>query len=181
MERDSADRNPVPGALGWFSELVEIPEEAATLFDLFWKEEARAQAFLLEKFKENIPAGDRRTLLLLSEKPAHQIPDSLLHEDGVLGLLKQKIRARAGLEKYTSSLPEAVIVRDVLTAVRLWEKYPDFNYITVGGDLLQSSGLLKTGQKKEGLFSLGQEKGACCRSCRAWKQRKNPCSEKLNP
>lgn len=158
VERDSADRNPVPGALGWFSELVEIPEEAAVLFDLFWKEEARAQAFLLEKFKENIPAGDRRTLLLLSEKPAHQVPDSLLHEDGVLGLLKQKIKARAGLEKYTSSLPEAVIVRDVLTAVRLWEKYPDFNYITVGGDLLQSSGLLKTGQKKEGLFTLGQEK-----------------------
>ncbi|MCX8160016.1 MAG: chromosome segregation protein SMC [Candidatus Saccharicenans sp.] len=158
VERDSTDSQLAPGALGWFSELVEIPEEAALLFDLFWKEEARAQAFLLEKFKENVPAGDRRTLLLLSEKSAHQIPDSLLQEDGVLGLLKQKIKPRAGLEKYTSSLPEAIIVRDVLTAVKLWEQYPAFNYLTVGGDLLQSSGLLKTGQKKEGLFTLGQEK-----------------------
>lgn len=174
VERDSADRNPVPGALGWFSELVEIPEEAAVLFDLFWKEEARAQAFLLEKFKENIPAGERRTLLLLSEKPACRVPDSLLQEDGVLGLLKQKIKARAGLEKYTSSLPEAVIVRDVLTAVRLWEKYPDFNYITVGGDLLQSSGLLKTGQKKEGLFTLGQEKRRLLQELRSLEAEKEP-------
>ncbi len=158
VERNPADRALVPGALGWFSELVEIPEEATGLFDLFWKEEARAQAFLLEQFKENIPAGDRRTLLLLSEKPAHQVPDSLLRQVGVLGLLKQKIKVRSGLEKYTSSLPEAVIVKDVLTAVRLWEQYPDFNYITVEGDLLQSSGLLKTGQKKEGLFTLSQEK-----------------------
>ena len=158
VERDSTERTPVPGALGWFSELVEIPEEAAALFDLFWKEEARAQAFLLEKFKENIPAGDRKTLLLLSEKTGRQVPDSLLQAEGVLGLLKQKIKARPELERYISSLPEAIIVRDLLTAVRLWERYPDFNFITVNGDLLQSSGLLRTGQKKEGLFALSQEK-----------------------
>lgn len=158
VERESADLQPAPGALGWFSELVEIPDEAAPLFDLFWKEEARAQAFLLEKFKENIPLQNRQTLLLLSEKAGRTVPDSLLQAEGVLGLLKQKIKARPGLERYTSSLSEAVIVSDVLTAVRLWEQYPEFNFITVGGDLLQSSGLLKTGQKKEGLFTLSQEK-----------------------
>ncbi|MDH7493699.1 MAG: chromosome segregation protein SMC [Candidatus Saccharicenans sp.] len=158
VERDSVDRNPIPGALGWFSELVEIPESEAPLFDLFWKEEARAQAFLLENFKERLPAGDRRTLLLLSEREGAGVPDSLLQAEGVLGLLKQKIKTRPGLEKYTSSLPEAIIVRDLLTAVGLWEKFPGFNFVTVEGDLLYSSGLLKTGQKKEGLFSLSQEK-----------------------
>jgi len=102
------------------------------------------------------------------------VPDSLLQADGVLGLLKQKIKARPELEGYTSSLPEAVIVRDLLTAVRLWEHYPDFNFITVGGDLLQSSGLLKTGQKKEGLFTLSQEKDVSIKKGRTVEAEKQP-------
>ncbi|HAR36780.1 MAG TPA: chromosome segregation protein SMC [Acidobacteria bacterium] len=179
VERDSADRNPIPGALGWFSELVEIPESEAPLFDLFWKEEARAQAFLLENFKQHLPAGDRRTLLLLSERVGGSLPDSLLQAEGVLGLLKQKIRTRPGLEKYTSSLPEAVIVRDLLTAVSLWEKYPGFNFITVEGDLLYASGLLKTGQKKEGLFSLSQEKKKLLQESEKLEAEKKPLLEEI--
>ncbi|MDI6699547.1 MAG: chromosome segregation protein SMC [Candidatus Saccharicenans sp.] len=174
VERESADRQPAPGALGWFSELVEIQEEAAPLFDLFWKEEARAQAILLEKFKENIPLKDRQTLLLLSEKSSRAVPDSLLQAEGVLGLLKQKIKAKSGLERHTSSLSEAVIVNDVLTAVRLWEQYPELNFITVGGDLLQSSGLLKTGQKKEGLFTLSQEKRRLLQELQSLEAEKEP-------
>lgn len=158
VERESSDRNLMSGALGWFSELVEIPESEAVLFDLFWKEESRAQAFLLDNFKQNLPAADRCTLLLLTDRPGLSVPEDLLKAEGVLGLLKQKIKTRSGLEKYTAALPEAVVVRDVLTAVNLWEQHPEFNYLTVNGDLLQSSGLLKTGQKKEGLFTLSREK-----------------------
>lgn len=179
VERDQADRDPIPGALGWFSELVEIPEADAPLFDLFWKEEARAQAFLLENFKQHLPTGDRRTLLLLSERVETSVPDSLLQAEGVLGLLKQKIKTRPGLEKYTSSLPEAVIVIDLLTAVSLWEKYPGVNFITAEGDLLYSSGLVKTGQKKEGLFSLSQEKRKLLQEMEKLQEEKQPLEEKI--
>lgn len=179
VERDQADRNPLPGALGWFSELVEIPEAEAPLFDLFWKEEARAQAFLLENFKQHLPAGDRRTLLLLSERVETSVPDGLLQAEGVLGLLKQKIKSRPGLEKYTASLPEAVIVRDLLTAISLWEKYHGFNFITAEGDLLYSSGLLKTGQKKEGLFSLSQEKRKLLQELEKLEAEKKPLIEEI--
>lgn len=158
VERQAGQTHLLPGALGWFSELVEIPEEEAFLFDLFWKEEAKAQACWLETFKQSFSAEDQRTVLLLSEHPGRKIPESLLRTDGVLGLLKQKIKTRPELEKHLQSLQDAVIVQDLWTAVRLWEAYPEFNFITVNGDLLYSSGLLKTGQKKEGLFSLSQEK-----------------------
>lgn len=179
VERDQADRDPVPGALGWFSELVEIPEADAPLFDLFWKEEARAQAFLLENFKQHFPSGDRRTLLLLSERGETSVPDSLLQAEGVLGLLKQKIKTRPGLEKYTSSLPEAVIVRDLITAVSLWEKYSGVNFITMEGDLLYSSGLVKAGQKKEGLFSLSQEKRKLLQEMEKLQEEKQPLEEMI--
>ncbi|MGB9893623.1 MAG: hypothetical protein ACPLRA_04360, partial [Candidatus Saccharicenans sp.] len=158
LEREAAESNLIPGALGWFSELVEIPEEEAYLFDLFWKEEARAQACWLETFKQSLPLEDKKIVLLLSERPGLKIPENLLRSEGVLGLLKQKIKTRPELQKPLESLQEAVIVKDILTAISLWEKYPDFNFITPAGDLLLSSGLLKAGQKKEGLFSLSQEK-----------------------
>jgi len=76
-EREMAGQKVLPGALGWFSELVEVPEGEAALFDLFWKEEARAQACLVEDFKKccrrrlrpisfSWPAGRRRTGRLVS-------------------------------------------------------------------------------------------------------------------
>ncbi len=158
MEREATDNNLAPGALGWFSELVEIPEGEAYLFDLFWKEEAKAQTFLLKTFKQNLPAIKGKNVLLLSEQPASRVPENLLKSEGVLGLLKQKVRTRPGVEQYLEGLKEAIVVRDLLTAVSLWENFPQFNFITANGELLYSSGLLITGQKKEGLFTLQQEK-----------------------
>ncbi len=174
VERDASADRLLSGALGWFSELVEIPESEAGLFDLFWKDEARAQAFLLETFKQNFPGVDRHTILLLSERQPTAVPSALMQAEGVIGLLKQKIQPRGGLEKYTACLPEAVIVRDLASALRLWEEFPDFNFITVSGDVLYSSGLLKTGQKKEGLFTISQEKKRLLQTMESLKQEREP-------
>lgn len=157
-ERDSDGQSLLPEALGWFSELVEIPHEEAALFDLFWKEEAKAQACFLEDFKKSLPFENKGNILLLSEKPEHRVPEKLLREEGVLGLLKKKIKVKPELEKHLASLEEAVIVKDLMTAVRLWELFPEFNFISLNGELLHPSGLLRIGQKKEGLFVLSQEK-----------------------
>ena len=157
-ERDSEGQSLLPEALGWFSDLVEIPGEEAGLFDLFWKEEARAQACLLEDFKKSLPFENKGNVLLLSEKPERKVPEKLLKQEGVVGLLKKKVKVRPELEKHLASLEEAVIVKDLMTAVRLWELFPEFNFISLSGELLLSSGLLRIGQKKEGLFVLKQEK-----------------------
>lgn len=157
-ERDASNQNLLPEALGWFSELVEIPQEEAALFDLFWKEEAKAQACLLDNFKKSFPFEIKGNILLLAERPDRKVPDKILQEEGVQGLLKKKIKVRPELQKYLGSLEEAIIVNDIMTAVRLWENYPEFNFISLNGDLLYSSGLLRLGQKKEGLFVLSQEK-----------------------
>ncbi|MDI6844647.1 MAG: chromosome segregation protein SMC [Candidatus Saccharicenans sp.] len=174
VERDSSANRLLSGALGWFSELMEIPESEAGLFDLFWKDEARAQAFLLETFKQNFPAVDRHTILLLSERQPAAVPLALMQAEGVIGLLKQKIQPRGELERYTACLPEAVIVCDLAAALRLWEEFPDFNFITVNGDVLYSSGLLKTGQKKEGLFTISQEKKRLLQTMESLKQEREP-------
>jgi len=54
-------------------------------------------------------------------------------------------------------LQEASIVKGIESAIQLWLLYPSLNYITPQGDLLFSSGLLKLGQKTEGIFTLGHE------------------------
>jgi len=157
-ERDSSSTDLLPEALGWFSDLVEVPAEEAPLFDLFWKEEGKAQAILAENFLRQHPAEIRGHLLLLSETNSPDVPEELIKEEGVLGLLKNKIKVKDNLEKYLKALEDAVIVSDLLKAVQLWQRFPAFNYLTPAGEVLYSSGLLKTGQKKEGLFALAQEK-----------------------
>ncbi len=158
IERQSPAENLIPEALGWFSDLVEVAPEDAALVDIFWKEEARAQACLLENFRKSLCLRPESSVLLLSEHHSQPLPEYLLQAEGVLGLLKQKVKAGPELEKYLGRLREAVIVRDIPTALNLWEKYPDYNYLTIDGDLLHSTGLLKVGLRKEGLFSISQEK-----------------------
>ncbi|MDD8021149.1 MAG: hypothetical protein PHU81_08240, partial [Acidobacteriota bacterium] len=157
-EREVSGQNLTAGALGWFSELVEVADGEAALFDLFWKEEARAQACLVEDFKKLLPAEIKTNILLLAEKPEEDLPAGLLQEEGVLGKLKNRIKPKNKLAGHLGRLKEAIIVSELATAIKLWEKYPELNYISRGGDILESSGLLRPGQKKEGLFTLNQEK-----------------------
>lgn len=157
-ERETAGSELLPEAMGWFSDLVEVPAEEAALFDLFWKEEGKAQAILAESFLKQPPAEVRGNILLLTETAATNVPEELLKEEGVLGLLKTRIKTRDNLGRYLNALEEAVVVTDLLKAVRIWQHFPQFNYLTPAGEILYSSGLLKAGQKKEGLFVLAQEK-----------------------
>jgi chromosome segregation protein len=157
-EREMAGQKVLPGALGWFSELVEVPEGEAALFDLFWKEEARAQACLVEDFKKMLPAEIKTNILLLAGRPPQNWPAGILEEAGVLGQLTGRLKARDQLAGHLGRLKEALIVSDLEAAIRLWEKYPEFNYISQAGDVLESSGLLRPAEKREGLFTLEQEK-----------------------
>ena len=157
-ERESAGREQVPGSLGILADLLEAEPEYAPLLDVFWKEEARAAAVPAGDFLRNFPGGDLKSqVLLLSGHQKRDLPATLLQDPDVVGLLKAHVRPDPRIKDFLPQLEEAAIARDVVTAVRLWMRHPSLNVITLGGDLLLASGLLKPGRKGEGIFALAAE------------------------
>ena len=157
-ERESGEQETVPGSLGILADLLEADPEYAPLLDVFWKEEARAAAVPAGDFLKNFSGGELRSrLLLLSGSRQTLLPEAILQDPDVLGLLKAHVRPDSRIKDYLPQLQEAAIARDVLTAVRLWLRHPSLNVITLGGDLLLASGLLKPGRKGEGIFALAAE------------------------
>lgn len=148
----------VPGSLGVLSDLLEASPEDAPLVDLFWKEEVKAVLITTEDFIKAL--GGKKlggNFLLLPPEPRTLAPEELLADPHVLGLLKSRLKPADKLKDHISHLQEAVIVATVRSAIELWLAHPSFNFVTPGGDLLLSSGLLKLGQREEGIIALKLE------------------------
>jgi chromosome segregation protein len=160
-ERASEPLFDVEGALGPFTDLVESDPSDAPLVDVFWKEETRATIIEAEALLRNLGAREVRGRFLLlpaerRERPA--VPDpSILGRPEVAGLLRGRLRPQPRLSGRLPSLGEAIIVRDIGAAVRLWLEHPSLSFVSTSGDVLYSSGLLKLGRREEGLFTLTQE------------------------
>jgi len=150
----------VPEALVQLADLIEVAEENTALIDVFYKDEARA-ALIKAGDLRRILGGDGGSLkgqfLLLHPQDKDPLPVSLMDDPRVLGRLKAHIRAQAAIEHQLSALGDAAIVGNVQDAVDLWIQHPRFSYITLEGDLLLASGLLKLGEKKDGLISLNRD------------------------
>lgn len=157
-ERDARLSPDLPQALGILADFLKPDPDYAPLVDVFWKEESRATAvpasILLAHLAEKEVKGN---IFILSSRGEMEIPAGLLDEQDVLGMLKSRLSPQPGIKEYFPSLPDAVIVRDVAAAVRLWLRFPGLSFITPAADLLLPSGLMKLGQKEEGIFSLGLE------------------------
>jgi chromosome segregation protein len=74
-----------------------------------------------------------------------------------LGRLKSRLRPDPKIRDSVGRLRDAIIVNDIAAAVELWIRRPGLNFLTPGGDLLLSSGLLRLGRKADGAFALGRE------------------------
>ncbi len=160
MEKEkSVDTFPeIAGAIGLLADLVESDPEHAPLFDIFWKEEAKATLIHAQEFMKNMGGKEfKGNFLLLSPQKREKLPEEISKDTRVTGLLKSHLKAGSKTEDFLPHLQEAVIVQDIKSAVELWLRFPTLNYITVQGDLLLSSGLLKLGAKREGIFTLTQE------------------------
>ena len=148
----------IPLSLGILADLIEADAQHAALIDIFWKEEAKA---LLLHAQDFLKIADNKALrgrfLLLSSQKKEESSSQILNDPQVLGLFKAHLRPSPKIKDYLTQLQEAAIVRDIKSAVQLWLRFPSFSYLTLEGDLLLSSGLLKLGQKKEGIFTLNQE------------------------
>ncbi|MBM3310829.1 MAG: chromosome segregation protein SMC [Candidatus Aminicenantes bacterium] len=159
-EKERSADGPVDaeGALGFFADLVEADPADAVLIDVVWKDEARATVISAGDFLGNLDRKALQGLFLLSPAPPGRDPEAALPADPrVLGTLKTRLRPGSRLAGRMPALADALIVPDIRTAIDLWGRDPGRNFATPDGDVLWSTGLLKLGQKTEGMFTLHQE------------------------
>jgi chromosome segregation protein len=157
-ERAAEPLFDVEGALGLFTDLLESDPADAPLIDVFWKEEARATVISTGEFLKNLAAREvRGNFLLLPEHEKERLPQALVQDSGVLGWLTARLRPSPKMGGRMPGLQDAVIVTDIRSAIDLWLRFPELSFVSLKGDTLFSTGLLKLGQRKEGLFTLSQE------------------------
>jgi len=158
QERSIDVTKDLPESIGFLADQIEIDPEYMPLIDVFWEEEAKAILLQAQDFLKYL--GHRKlkgNFLLLHPQKEETFSFKMHHDARVLGRLKSYVRANPKIKDFISRLKEAAIVEDIKKAVELWLQFPTLNYITLQGDLLLSSGLIKLGTKKEGFFALVQE------------------------
>ena len=156
-ERAGVAAEDVPGSFGLLADLVRTSAEDAPLFDVFWKDEAKARVILPEEFLKALRPGLKGSYLLVPGHVRSAVPPEVLGDPEVVGLLKGRVRTDERFRDHLDRLDEAVIVRETAAAVRLWLRFPGLNFITPAGDLLLASGLLRLGAKGNGMIALAQE------------------------
>jgi chromosome segregation protein len=158
-ERGQDPTAQIPGSVGILADLIDSDSDHALLIDVFWKEEAKANLIPAEDFLKNLaeskPTGN---YYLISSHRKSSVPKEVEEDPRIIGLLKAAIQPDPKIKDSFQQFEEAVIVQDIKTAIELWLQYPTINSLTMRGELLSASGLLKLGPKKEGMFSLSQEK-----------------------
>ena len=157
--RPGAEASPLPqGSPGRLADLIEADAETAGLLDIVWKGEAGAALISAEDLlKSSDGGGLPGTILLFPPSSDESQRHPAAEEPEVLGWLKPRLKARPDIAGRLTRLPEAAIVRDLRTAVTLWLRHPPAAYLTLEGDLLAPSGLLRRGPKEEGTFTLHRE------------------------
>jgi len=157
-ERGRMSEGDIPGALGLLADFIQADSETTPLLDVLWKEEARSRLVHAHDFLSLLETREvKGQFVLLAPAEFPETAPQAAAEPSSLGLLKARLKTSERISSYLSRLHDAVIVPDLKTAVDLWLRYPDSNYVTLKGDLLASSGLLRLGEKTEGFFSLSQD------------------------
>lgn len=158
-EKERDIKSPeIPGNLGVLADLIESDAQHTHLIDTFWKEETTANLIPAKEFlKHSMDTNLKGNLLLTTPEEKEERAPGILSEPNVVGLLKSRVRTISEDRNWLSHLQDAAIVKDIKSAIELWIRFPSLNFISMQGDILLSSGLLKLGQKKEGLLTLHQE------------------------
>ncbi len=146
------------GCMGLLADFLKCQLEYIPLVDTFWKEEAKALVFETKHFLSLLAqkkmAG--KFFLLNKEKKTEDKLEGF-EDHRILGRLKKTLQPDSKIKDNIWQLEEALIVQDIRTAIELWLINPGVNYITLEGDVLFSSGLLKTRETGRGLLFLNAE------------------------
>lgn len=158
-ERASATPSDAEGTMGILADLIDADETQAPLIDLFWKEETKASLLDAEQFLHTLSdKGLKGSFLLLHPREKKIGIPKIQGDPRVIGFLKSHIRPSPKIKDKISHLEDAIVTKDIKSAVELWLDHPALNYVTASGDVLFSSGFLKAGDRKEGLVTLRREK-----------------------
>ncbi len=158
-ERASATPSDIEGALGILADFIDADETQAPLIDLFWKEETKASLVEAEHFLRMLSEKGLSGSFLLLHPHEKKVAVPKIHDDPrVIGLLKSHVRSSRTVKDKLSYLEDAIITKDLRSAVELWLDHPSLNYVTASGDVLFSSGFVKAGDRAEGLVTLRREK-----------------------
>ena len=180
-EQSSHPTNKKKNSFQLLADLMDADEKDARLIDVFYKQEAKSLLLKSKDFIEQLSKGQLKgNFLLLHPEQKSQDYKKIQNQSKVLGLLKNRIKTKPDTKKILSYLPEAVIVKSLQDAVRLWIKFPDYHFITVHGDVLLSSGLVKSGEKKEGLFALTREASSVSQNIKKIETQIKPLLNRLN-
>lgn len=154
-ERGSDLTKDLPSSMGMLADLIHSDPEYTPLVDIFWKEEVKAQLLRVEDFLKSLSQKELRgNFFLLHPKKKKEAPSKEAQDPRVLGRFKSFVKVSPNIKDFVSSFEEAAVVKDIKSAVELWLQFPSQNYVTLQGDLLLSSGLVKLGTKKEGFYAL---------------------------
>ncbi|MFP4082162.1 MAG: chromosome segregation protein SMC [Candidatus Aminicenantes bacterium] len=157
-EQSGEGKEEMPGSFGYLADFVESDPRYTPLIDIFWKEEAKALLFKAPDFLKILDKKNLRgNFLLLHPQAKKDLPSRAYQDPRVLGRLKSHVRAASKAKGFVSLLDEAAMVENVKTAVELWLEFPSLNFLTLQGEVLHSSGLLKAGTQKRGLFTAAAE------------------------
>lgn len=156
-QRKLAGSEEIPEVLGRLVDLIETSPEHAALIDILWKEEAGSSVIPALDFLKRAAERELEGRFLLVSPTQEETAPPAVQDPNILGFLKSHLRPSPKIKNFLAHLRDAVIVRDVKTAVELWLRFPSLNFITPKGDVLLSSGLVKLGRKEEGVFALSQE------------------------
>jgi len=156
--RGPAAGEDIPEALGRLADLIEADAADTALVDSLWKEEAGLPVIPALDFLRRISERPfQGRVVLVSPRTGQVPPPPDVSDPNVLGYLKSRLRPGPKIRDFQDQLRDAVIVRDIRSAVELWLRHPALNFITPQGDLVLSSGLIKLGRHEEGAFAVGQE------------------------
>jgi len=179
-EKNAAVSSKIQGSIGLLADLIESDPEYIPAVDVFWREESKAQLVSVQTFQEELLRSHLRgNFLLLSGQKKTEASSIIVEDPQVLGYLKAKIRPDSKIKDNLSAISDAVIVKEVRTAVQLWIKHPSASFVTLQGDILHSSGLLRMGEKKEGILVLNQEVKTLADEIKRLEEQISPLSQEI--
>jgi chromosome segregation protein len=158
-ERGTDSPQNMQGAIGLLADLIKTDEKHAPLVDVLWKEETKAALIPTQDFLKHLAKdGLKGRVFLLHPQEKRPSLSKVYDDPRVIGRLRAHVHPDKTIKDHLSRLNDAAIVNDLMTAVNLWIRNPSINYVTAAGEVLYSSGLVKSGRKQEGLLTLSQEK-----------------------
>ena len=145
-----------PSSWGRLIDLLQAEPGYGHFLDIFLGEAARASVLPAEALFNSELIEFKGLAFVLPPSSLTPKSDLPSHPE-IVGWLKNNLHPREPLASRWAEFPEVVIVRNLKAAIELWLKYPDLNFVTLKGEVLLASGLIRTGEKGEGLFTLKEE------------------------